>query len=252
MALKDADYGFYTFQDWCVGKAKGKYVILRHDIDKKPQNALAFAKLEFELGITATYYFRTSKKILHPTIIKEIASLGHEIGYHYRDLVDESGNITKAIKSFEANLSELRSVADVRTISMDGCPWSKYDNCDLWKSFNYRDFGIIGEPYFDFLNSKPTSENKVYYFTDTARMWNGDKYNVRDKASFSSSFGIGDRGEEIHTTFDFIDWIKTNPFENLMITTHPQRWTDNKLEWVQELIIQNVKNKIKQLLIGLR
>lgn len=252
IALKNAGYGFYTFEDWCDGKAKGKYVILRHDIDKKPKNALAFAKLEFELGISATYYFRTSKKILQPNTIKGIASLGHEIGYHYRDLVDKSGNTAKAIESFEANLTELRSVADVRTISMDGCPWSKYDNRDLWKSYDYRDFGIVGEPYFDLLNSKQNDENKVHYFTDTARMWNGDKYNVRDKAGLSNSFDIGDRSKVIHSTFDFIDWLKTNPYENLMITTHPQRWTDNKLEWVQELIMQSLKNKFKQLLIRFR
>jgi hypothetical protein len=30
-----------------------------------------------------------------------------------------------------------------------------------------------------------------------------------------------------------------------MLTLHPQRWTDNKLRWVQEFIAQNLKNQVK-------
>ena len=33
-----------------------------------------------------------------------------------------------------------------------------------------------------------------------------------------------------------------------MITTHPQRWTDNLLAWVKELLMQSVKNAIKRIL----
>lgn len=253
IALKNAGYSFYTFEEWCDGKAKGKYVILRHDVDNKPLNALKLSTLEAEQGLSATYYFRTSKRILQPDLIKEIASLGHEIGYHYRDLVDATGNAEKAIKSFHSNLLKLRSVANVRTISMDGCPWSKYDNRDLWKANNYRDFGIVGEPYFDLLNSKLIGENKVQYFTDTARMWDGDKYNVRDKAIFPFSLGSESRSEVVHSTFDFIEKLSTNTMvNNMMITTHPQRWTDNKVEWTQELIMQSLKNRLKQLLIRFR
>ncbi|NDP22636.1 MAG: hypothetical protein GZ091_16385 [Paludibacter sp.] len=261
-ALKVAGYNFCTFEDWCEGKAINGYVILRHDIDNKPQHALRFAKVEAELRIRATYYFRTSKNILCPTVINEIAALGHEIGYHYRDLVDNNGNVENAIYSFQKNLSALRSMVSVRTISMDGCPWSKYDNRDLWKTYDYRDFGIIGEPYFDILDSKLNGNNKIQYFTDTARMWNGDRYNVRDKSIINeslphstvlptSSKRVDD--EVIHSTFDFINHIKTNPTkENMMITTHPQRWTDNTMEWMIELVTQGLKNKVKQLLIRFR
>ena len=35
-----------------------KLVVLRHDIDRKPENALWMAELESELGIQSTYYFR--------------------------------------------------------------------------------------------------------------------------------------------------------------------------------------------------
>lgn len=32
-------------------------IILRHDVDRKPQNALSMAKLEASLGIRSSYYF---------------------------------------------------------------------------------------------------------------------------------------------------------------------------------------------------
>jgi peptidoglycan/xylan/chitin deacetylase (PgdA/CDA1 family) len=267
MAIRSAGYGFYTFAEWCEGNAKGKFVLLRHDIDKSPKHALNTARLENDLGITSTYYFRTSKNILNPDIVKEIASYGHEVGYHYRDLVDNAGNVDKAISDFRSNLLKLRQLVKVKTIAMDGCPWSKYDNRDLWKKYNYRDFDIIGEPYFDFLypHSAINNENglsepkKILYFTDTARMWDGDKYNVRDKIDKSlieqskkSNFRIL-QNPKIHSTFDFINWLKSShEVSAMMITTHPQRWTDNRMEWLMELLLQSVKNKLKRLLICCR
>ncbi|MFQ6062769.1 MAG: hypothetical protein ACE5J9_06290 [Methanosarcinales archaeon] len=35
-----------------------KFIILRHDVDRKVENALKMAQLENELGIASTYYTR--------------------------------------------------------------------------------------------------------------------------------------------------------------------------------------------------
>ena len=37
--------------------------------------------------------------------------------------------------------------------------------------------------------------------------------------------------------------------DKIMMTFHPQRWTDNRLLWVKELLMQNVKNQVKRVLI---
>jgi hypothetical protein len=37
-----------------------------------------------------------------------------------------------------------------------------------------------------------------------------------------------------------------------MITTHPQRWTDNTLQQCKEMLLQNLKNTIKYVLIKIR
>jgi len=272
-AIQKSGYSFFTFEDWCDGKAHGRYVILRHDVDLKADHSLITARMEAEMGIRSTYYFRIVSQSNQPEIIKTIAGLGHEIGYHYEDLSLFHGDTVKATDHFKQQLEYFRQFYLVRTICMHGSPTSKWDNRDLWKTNDYRKYGVVGEPYLDFLNKESSSG---IYLTDTARMWNGDKYNIRDK-SFKSDkrLVMNDQQKEnsdqqsvlnsttqqfnnstiphfsdihnIHSTFDFIHWLKTDPIQNgFMITTHPQRWTNKPIEWIVEFIMQHIKNKIKQ------
>ncbi|HCY00264.1 MAG TPA: hypothetical protein DG754_09020, partial [Bacteroidales bacterium] len=73
--------------------------------------------------------------------------------------------IDAAYQQFCENLDEFRQIADVKTICMHGSPRSKYDNRDIWTKYNYKELGIIGEPYFD-LNF-----DDFFYLTDTGRRW---------------------------------------------------------------------------------
>jgi hypothetical protein len=242
-ALKYADYTFYTFEDWCDGKALGRFVILRHDVDLKAENSFLTAEIEASMGIRASYYFRVVPQSNQPDVIRAIAALGHEIGYHYEDMSLFNGDADKSIEHFKSQLLHFRQFYPVRTICMHGSPTSKWDNKDLWKKFNYRDFGIVGEPYFDLINNE--SVGKLTYLTDTARMWDGDKYNVRDKSTRNSSSTMS-----VHSTVDLINWLKSKPMDQLlMITTHPQRWTNNPAKWLKELILQSLKNRLKQLIV---
>jgi hypothetical protein len=271
LAIVQAGYTISTFEDWCDGKVQGRCVILRHDVDLKANNSLGTARIEAEMGIRASYYFRVVPQSNIPSIIKEIAALDHEIGYHYEDLALFKGDNEKAIKHFEQQLNYFRQFYPVRTICMHGSPASKWDNRDLWRMYNYRDLGIVGEPYFDLLNNGSCMVENIVYFTDTARMWDGDKYNVRDKlltikkqnkdsvtefpenrlkqpdlkVAFKENANL-----KTHTTFDVINWMKINQNHNLiMMTTHPQRWTDNSFQWYFELFKQKVKNFIKKFLV---
>ncbi|NQE52773.1 hypothetical protein C5S29_04200 [ANME-1 cluster archaeon GoMg3.2] len=62
LALLDTGYTPLTVYSYLVLEGKknnnNKLVVLRHDIDRKPMNALKMAELEHELGIQSTYYFR--------------------------------------------------------------------------------------------------------------------------------------------------------------------------------------------------
>ena len=78
-----------------------KVLILRHDVDKRPQNSLRTAQLQHKLGVKGTYYFRAVPESFDVDVIKRIAALGHEIGYHYEDLTICKGDYEKAIIHFE-------------------------------------------------------------------------------------------------------------------------------------------------------
>jgi len=259
LSIQQSGYSFFTFEDWCDGKAQGKYVILRHDVDLKAKNSLDFASIEAELGICATYYFRVVPQSNQPEIILSIAELGHEIGYHYEDLAICGGDAVKAMEHFILQLEYFRNFYPVRTICMHGSPTSKWDNRVLWKNNNYRESGVIGEPYLDFMSSNAAIDTEKTYFTDTARMWDGERFNLRDKSpdhkmndaeiESRSTDAVTDSilNRKVHSTFDLISWFNNDPAKNeIMITTHPQRWTNHPFAWMVELVKQNVKNRIKK------
>lgn len=232
-SLIKQNYKFQTFEEFCI-QPDLKSVVLRHDVDLLPYNSLNFARIQNELGIKGTYYFRAVPESWNEIVISEIASLGHEIGYHYECLTTCNGDLSSAIQDFEKNLEALRKLSEVTTICMHGSPMSKYDSKDLWGSYNYKDFGIIGEPYFDI------DFNAVVYLTDTGRRWDGNKVSVRDKviSPFNYSF---------RTTNDIINGLNNqNLPDKIMFTFHPQRWNDHIYLWTKELILQNLKNWIKQ------
>jgi hypothetical protein len=211
-----------------------KTIILRHDIDDMPLNALSMAKVENKTGIRSSFFFKTRPGIFIPKVIQQISSFNHEIGYHYEDLVRNHGNYTKAISSFESNLDTLRKVVEVTMICADGNPLSKYNNLWLWEKYDYKRFGINCEMYLDI------NYNEYAYFTDTGRCWDGDKFNVWDHVKTNKHW------PSYHSTMDIIHAIESGSFPiNAAITIHPQRWNENLYEWTKELVLQNVKNVVK-------
>ena len=145
--LKDNRFTFQPYNEFLSQPGK-KSVVMRHDVDLLPQNSLQTAKIEHDLGFHGTYYFRIVPQSFNESIIHQIAGLGHEIGYHYEDLTLAKGNLDKAIQSFEQNLSLLRKIVPVTTACMHGSPRSPWDSKDLWKHYNYRDYGITWRTLF--------------------------------------------------------------------------------------------------------
>ena len=241
--LKKSGYEFITYADYCGGKLPQRFVILRHDVDLKPLNSFGVAKDEKKIGAKATYYFRAVPESWDDEIIQVIHQFGHEIGYHYESLTTCNGDVQKAFGDFAKNLEQLRKLAPVSTICMHGSPRSPYDSKDVWKQYDYKDFGIIGEPYLT------TDFSKVLYLTDTGRRWDGYKVSVRDKIKgYQEEWNH--KGWSFHSTNDIIRALCENKLpDQIMITTHPQRWNDFGLKWIRELLTQNAKNIVKAMLI---
>ena len=245
-ALKDADYQFISFEDYCRGNIDSeKWIILRHDVDDLKLHSLEFAQVQNTMGIKGVYYFRMVPESYDPDVIKKIYSLGHEVGYHYEDMDFARGDNTEAFAFFKKHLQVLRELVPINTICMHGSPLSKYDNREIWRNYSYKDLGIIGEPYFDF------DFNAVYYITDTGRAWDGHKYNIRDKAPVENPLINPDFIERnYHSTEDIIQAILNGTYpDKVMMNFHPERWTDNNGQWIMQFVKQNLKNQVKRLIL---
>jgi hypothetical protein len=241
--LQTADYRFITYNDYCKGMKPERFAILRHDVDLLPLNSLATAQIEHELGCCAVYYFRAVPESWDESTISKIAGLNHEVGYHYESLTTCKGDVQQAFDDFKMNLERLRQLVPVSTICMHGSPRSPYDSKDIWKQYDYKTLGIIGEPYLS------TDFSKMLYLTDTGRRWDGYKVSVRDKIEgYQEEWNA--KGWAFHSTDDVIKALQKNQLpDQLMITTHPQRWNNFGLGWLKELCMQNMKNVVKALIV---
>ena len=129
--LAQNGYQFQTFEEFSSSPAQGKVAILRHDVDRAPKNGIKMAKIEKEMGIKASYYFRVVDESYDENCINSILKLGHELGYHYEDLALAGGNKEKAFEQFKMNLQMFRKFYPIKTMCMHGSPASKWDNRKL-------------------------------------------------------------------------------------------------------------------------
>jgi len=252
-----------------------RFVLLRQDVDRLPQNSLAVARIQKEMRIQGTFYFRIVPQSFDPAVIDQIAGMGHSIGYHYEDLNFASAKfkakgkgrrakgeelekmiVEEGIRFFAENLQKFRRIVPVNSICMHGSPMSRWDSRLLWKYYDYREFGIENEPYFD------VDFSEMLYLTDTGRRWDGGNVSVRDKGLGIRDQGLGIRDEGLREQYK--DWVRkpipgslmnmtaestafqakynfrtTNDIiraaeqdklpDRMMMTFHPQRWTDKPI-----------------------
>ncbi len=244
-ALLQNEYRFLTFRDFIASRPnlQGKVAVLRHDVDRLPGHSLRFALIQHQKGIAGSYYFRAVPESWDEAVVRQIASLGHEVGYHYEDLTLAGGNTTKAFGLFAQHLEALRQLAPVSTICMHGSPRSRYDSRDLWKHYDYRSLGIVAEPYFD------VDFDRCFYLTDTGRRWDGFRVSVRDKVPQQEAWIA--QGLTFRTTSQIVKAVRAGVLPHrVMFTFHPQRWTSQPIEWAREWLFQNLKNSIKRFFVS--
>lgn len=110
-----AGYEFLTVREYLARESvPERFLVLRHDVDRKAENAYKMATLEAERGVSSTYYFRTST--FEPTMARAVERLGHEVGYHYEDYVRAGGDLDEAHERFDRSLRWFRHVCEVDTI----------------------------------------------------------------------------------------------------------------------------------------
>jgi hypothetical protein len=86
ISLAKDTYTFSTFPDYDI---TSKFILLRHDVDYSVHRALKMARIEHQEGVKATYYLLLHSEFYNlfekeiSELVKEIISLGHDIGLHF-------------------------------------------------------------------------------------------------------------------------------------------------------------------------
>ncbi len=85
-----------SLEEWLAGPEPAPHqprpphqprLVLRHDVDQHPASALRMARIEAELGVLSTWYFRW--RTARPGVVEAIHSQGHSVGLHYETLTRE-------------------------------------------------------------------------------------------------------------------------------------------------------------------
>jgi hypothetical protein len=239
--IKSSYENILTFSEYfCAEPKPENFCLIRHDVDRKPGNALRMAELESRVSIKSTYYFRVKSHTFKPNIIIKIAGLRHEIGYHYESFSDANGNMSLALKDFENNLKKLREFVPVQTISMHGHPLKPYDNRDMWRSDDnhnrlIKEYGILGDVYLDI------DYSDILYITDTGRNWTSSRANIRDKVASNIKIDFKN-GESL------LRYLNFSPSLKMVFQVHPERWEDNITRWVIQYFSDTAVNIVKRCL----
>ena len=241
------DFTIEKYRELLTALSKHNNHRIRHDVDLRPEYSLRVAQVEAEMGIKATYYFRSMHFTSHADTIKEIVALGHEAGYHYECLTTTKGDREAAYRLFVSELESLRRIVPVKTACAHGSPRSPWNSQEMWKHYDIHALGIEYEPMLD------TDFSKTLYLTDTGRRWDGYKVSVRDKVPQYQKQWIK-KGLVFHSTDDIIHALNdiNNPIHHysLLINTHPQRWMPFGASWLKEAALQNLKNIAKRIIVN--
>ncbi|MGP9820439.1 hypothetical protein ACTZWW_10520 [Salinarimonas sp. NSM] len=193
-------------------------ILLRHDVDRRAGRALAMARREAALGVSASYYVRRARGGFDVEAIRAIAALGHEIGYHYEDLARTDGDRVRARAAMRRHLAELRALVPVTTVCAHGSPLSRHDNVTVLDGIDPADLGVR-----DLARSLPHAG--VLYLTDSGRTFADTTANLRDRIPAAL------RAPEIATLADLADAVSACRYPRIHLNVHPERWTDEAAGW---------------------
>ena len=101
-----------------------KHIILRHDIDILPSDAINLAEIENSYNYKAYYFFLVNTDFYNVNsqnnkkIIRNLVNLGHQIGLHYDDVnTEKSKNIMDSVIEQECKILEDISQQKISCIS---------------------------------------------------------------------------------------------------------------------------------------
>lgn len=165
MLIKLIESG-YSFGDFETEPHQEKKVVkMRHDVDWSPRKAIDLAELEFQNGVSSTYFFLLTSVFYNPFSpdvrrnINRIMELGHDIGLHFSTHAywDNEPKKEELIKTVVKELEILSIVIDnpINVVA--------FHNPPNW---------VIREPFEDFTSTYEERFLDNYrYISDSNQQW---------------------------------------------------------------------------------
>ena len=164
---KARGFAFVRFQDFLPGALAlpPRYIALRHDIDFAPDYSLEMAELEHAAGVNSTFFVLVDGQFYDPLEsaiigqLRQIHSLGHEVGLHFAVSSSVHADIGKEV-AFRLNI--LSSIVGATVQS-----FSQHDPVNAG-------FATVQLPpghYACVDAGRAIKENELLYVSDSAMMW---------------------------------------------------------------------------------
>ncbi len=262
--IADCGYAIYGIEQILAARRDGtlpqsKYVAIRHDVDYFPNRAIAMAQIEAERKFAVTYYIRRRFFDADLELVRKIAGLGHQVGYHYEE-VDTSqkapGNQIgrDAVEFFIGSLLDIDKLGfPIRSVCAHGNPLTDVDNrqvVHLLRDQEYVDQlalaydkaeiaekiseRLVGDASIDI-----TGADFDLYIPDTGRF--NPKYNLKDHIDDCAIAGL--------SNLDDLRQILTGgKYPRVYMNMHPDRWSGDIATWLFDFAFDTAKNTLKRFL----
>lgn len=241
------DNGFISIPACEVKKMVGKYIVLKHDVETDVSRAMELAKIEHRYGHRGTYYVQAYliKDKKNIKLLKIMQKMGHEISYHYDVMDSNKGNLESAIHEFEENFQNFEKYGfHIVTVCQHGNPVVERigytSNRDFFRSQHVQK--LYPEVADIMVNYKEKYHTDYLYYSDAGRKFklifdpiNNDLINTDDK----------------NITFNNLDdiLVEVKKADNIIISTHPHRWTKSAVEYMIKNIIFKVAKGTAKILL---
>ena len=198
-----------------------RWVSIKHDVETNVPKAVKIAQIEAKYGIKSTYFVQSYLLKDNLSLLSKIASLGHEVTYHYDVLDSNRGNFDKAEAEFLSCIEQFRNSGfEVRTVCPHGNPVMNRDGWSSNKDF-FRN-SVVANRFsniFDIVvQAKEVIKGEYSYISDAGYGWkligNVDNNDIQDSADV-----------KVKNLTDVTNMLKET--RRAIISSHPHRWSGN-------------------------
>jgi hypothetical protein len=193
--------------------AQQRILLLRHDVDYSLRKAEKIARIEKGFGIRSTFFIRL-RKGMKAERIRQLAALGHEIGYHY-DCCPAAGGQEGSFMKFRDDLGSLREHAEVRLASPHSHSVRLFHASGEFRAL-FAENGILMDVMHEI------DYSAYHYYTDAGRSWSPRRRKICDRAPDFPAGYIS-----VRSAGELALAIRDHKPRLLYISSHPELWAGN-------------------------